>query len=132
MLRIPGINSSCWRYDRSTAWVEISSRELSIQPTKVAGRPAIPKPSAASASPAMSPPPTSEVVLMSSGSAGALFLSLGKLLTKLANTPPAANHADVSRLTKPPNDDAYGDGSTTASSRKSVLKPTLPALTNFW
>src|SRR5437868_2158343 len=93
------------------------------QPKTVASSPAMPSPSAASASPAMSPPPTSDVVLMSSGSASRASLRFGKLLTKLASAPPAANHVEVIRLTKPPNDDAYGEGSTTASSTKSVEKP---------
>src|SRR2546428_13511576 len=72
----------------------------------VASSPARPRPSAARASPAISPPPTREAVLMSSGSAGAWFFRLGMLLAMLATTPPAANHVDVGKLTKPPNDDA--------------------------
>src|SRR5438093_9193728 len=91
----------------------------------------MPNASAASASPAMSPPPTSEVVLMSGGSATFSCFRLAKLLVRLATTPPAANHVDVGRLTKPPNDDAYGDGSTTASRRKSAANPVRLAAANF-
>src|SRR5271165_6189068 len=78
----------------------------------------------------MSPPPTSEAVLMSSGSAAASSFFFGLLLAMLATTPPAANHEDVGRLTKPPKDDAYGDGKSTASRRKSVANPVRLALTN--
>src|SRR5205807_7075029 len=100
------------------------------QPNTVARRPAMPRLSAASASPAMRPPPTSDVVLMSSGSASRASLRFGKLSMKLASAPPAANHVDVIRLTKPPNDDAYGEGNTTASSRKSAENPTRPLFVN--
>jgi hypothetical protein len=57
---------------------------------------------------------------------------LGRLLTKLESAPPAANQAEVIRFKNPPNDVAYGDGSTIASRTKSVLKPARPDLTNAW
>src|SRR4029450_596653 len=101
------------------------------QPSTVASNPAMPNPSAASASPALRAPPTNDAVLMSSGRAAGLSLRMGMLLSALASTPPPANHAEVGRLTKPPNDDAYGDGSNAESSTKSVANPTLVVSTNF-
>ena len=67
---------------------------------------------------------------MSSGSASwrrRLSGAARSVLSALDTMPPAPNQSDVCRLTKPPNDDAYGEGSTTASSRKSVAKPAAPA-----
>ena len=80
---------------------------LSAKP--VAAKPIKPRPRAANASPAIRPPPTSDVELISLGSAAlslAFPVRLVIVSTALATTPPAANHADVGRLTKPPNEDA--------------------------
>src|SRR6202023_2314351 len=94
------------------------------QPSSVCARPIRPSVSAASASPAIRPPPTSEVGLMSDGNAAALpwlrpRCSL-QVLYRLENVPPAANQADPDRFRKNPNAYAYGDGNRKASSTKPV------------
>src|SRR5262252_919408 len=100
------------------------------QVASVESNPMSPTLSAAMASPAMSPPPRSEAVLMSAGSApSASSFFFGQADMRLPTTPPAANHAEVARLRNRPKEDAYGDGSTTASSRKSIENPTRPDLT---
>ena len=56
----------------------------------------------------MSPPPKSEVLLMSSGSAFAFASRFGlkSALKRLEAMPPPPNHSDVLRFTKPPNENA--------------------------
>src|SRR5204862_6210147 len=70
--------------------------------------PATPRPSAASASPAIRPPPISDELLMSGGrpSSRACSASRVSVSSALENTPPAPNHSAVCRLTKPPKDSA--------------------------
>src|SRR5436309_10975614 len=82
------------------------ARRVVHRPNAVASSPAMPKPNAANASPAIKPPPTSDVVFMSSGSAAPSVLRLGRLLSRLESAPPAANQPDVARLRNPPKDDA--------------------------
>ena len=63
---------------------------------------------------------------MSLGSAdlpSAFSLRLANVSIMLALTPPAANQVEDGRLTKPPNDEAYGEGRMAESSAKSVAKP---------
>ncbi len=78
----------------------------------VLNSPIIPIVSAASESPAISPPPTSDVVLMSDEiSPSPVAVSRPARLSLIVSqieltTPPAANHALVISSTNPPNDDA--------------------------
>src|SRR4029077_13583564 len=106
----------------------------------------IPTVKAAKESPAISPPPMREVVLMSDGkpSAGvapsperlgassAFFLKAFERradrvdirpLYKEDPTPPAVHQSTVGSSTNPPKEDAYGLERKTASRRKSVIFP---------
>ena len=66
----------------------------------------MPMPSAASASPAIRPPPTSDVVLMSSGSFACALYGLVSSYTKRACSPRGTTLADYNAMNTPPNDDA--------------------------
>src|SRR5712671_5532015 len=91
----------------------------------------MPKHRAAKESPAINPPPTSEVVLMSAGnspSTGALLLGL--IMSRIVSyneeiTPPPAHQYRVFSSTNPPKDEAYGLGRINASRTKSVARPVL-------
>src|SRR5947208_958801 len=83
---------------------------------------------AASESPAIKPPPTSDIVLMSAGrSPSETFLPAASFFWPTSKsedpTPPAVHQRTAGSSTKPPKDEAYGLGSTTASMRKSVVLP---------
>src|SRR5688572_16472888 len=116
------------------------------QPPKIlasappAMRPARPRNSANNDSPAMRPPPTSDVDDMSSGNASPspgeplclLGLRAESALMSDATMPPSPNHTDVVKPTKPPNDDAYGDAMMSASSVKSIVLLVLFFTRHAW
>src|SRR6185369_4958220 len=100
-----------------------------LQPTTSDPSATRPSPSAASASPAIRPPPKSDVAVMSEGSAPASpgasrrLRRAARASIRLATTPPAPSQSDVAKLTKPPNESAYGDDSTVESRTKSTALP---------
>src|SRR4029078_9692247 len=83
----------------------------------------------ASASPAINPPPTRDVVLMSVGTPSARDLA-GTARPAAPfhvdeKTPPRPNHSEVVQSTNPPKLDAYGLGRRTASTTKSAARAPL-------
>ena len=90
---------------------------------------------AASESPPINPPPMSDIVLMSAGispSTGpASGFRFGKVSKSELIIPPNPNQIVVGKLTKPPNDEAYGLGMTMASRMKSVTFPVGELLEKF-
>src|SRR4051794_29511052 len=110
------------------------------EPTSAAYRtvlsnPLIPTVSAARESPAISPPPMSEVVLISAGtspSAGLVGFFVANRSNSPLITPPAANQMVVGSSTNPPKEEAYGLGKITASNTKSLTCPDALPLANFW
>ena len=108
------------RHRRRGAAISLGCRALAApvaarQPTTRPASAIRPRPSAASASPAIRPPPNSDVLLMSAGSSPSSparrvsSARAARASSRLATTPPAPSQSDVARLTKPPNDSAYGD-----------------------
>src|SRR5881394_609020 len=88
----------------------INAPPSSYPDANVPTSPTIPSPRAARASPAMRPPPRSEVLLMSEGRSSSDFPLGARVFHKLETMPPAPNQTEVPRFTKPPNENAYGDG----------------------
>src|SRR6185312_8805689 len=79
----------------------------------------------------MRPPPKSDVLLMSSGTAPRApgRFGLRNVLNALETMPPAPNQREVLRFTNPPNEDAYGEGNRKQSIAKSHAKPRRPLAT---
>src|SRR6266513_1455848 len=104
--------------------------------SKVCNNPQIPRLSADRESPAIIPPPMSEVVLMSAGiSPSAGFGSRAFRFFCASSksdpmTPPRPYQKTGSGSKKPPNEDAYGLGMMTESRTKSVARPVRPPLAN--
>src|SRR4051812_35210009 len=92
---------------------------------------------AARESPAINPPPINDIVLMSVGISPSVGCASGVLIrprnisNSEATTPPAAHQMVGRNPTMPPKEEAYGLGSKSASTVKSVTRPARVLLEKF-